>query len=146
VFPPKTKANPNSAAVWHFGGPTTAADRKKLRRNYYFGRTMSTCAVHDGLCYAADLNGWIHCLDAATGKVHWSHDTGRQSWSSPYWADGKVYMGNDAGTVLVFAHGKEKNILAQNSMPGPIRASPVAAHGTLYLMTSNKLFAIAHKQ
>ena len=145
VFPPKTKENPNSAKVWHFGGPATPADQKTLRRNYYFGRTMSTCAVHDGLVYAADLNGNFNCLDAATGKLYWSHFTGAETWSSPYWAEGKIYMGNDAGTVLVYAHGKEKKILAENAMPGPVRANPVAANGALYVMTNNKLFVIAKK-
>jgi len=146
AFPPKTKANPNSAKVWHYGGPTNAADRKKLRRNYYFGRTMSTCAIKDGICYASDLNGTIHCLDAATGKVHWTHDTNAEIWCSPYVADGKVYMGNDAGSVFVFAHGKKKDILAENAMPGPVRATPVAANGVLYVMTSNKLYALAEKK
>jgi outer membrane protein assembly factor BamB len=146
VFPPKTKENPNSAKVWHYGGFTTPEDRKKLRRNYYFGRTMSTCAIKDGICYAADLNGTIHCLDAATGKVHWTHDTRATTWSSPYLADGKVYMGNDAGSVFVFAHGKKKDILAENFMPGPVRATPVAANGVLYVMTSNKLYALAEKK
>ena len=40
LFPPKP--NPNSAAVWHFGGPTSKEDHEKLKRRYYFGRTMST--------------------------------------------------------------------------------------------------------
>jgi outer membrane protein assembly factor BamB len=146
VFPPKTKANPNSAKVWHYGGFTTAEERKKVRRNYHFGRTMSTCAVHDGLCYAAELGGIVHCLDAATGKVHWTHDTKAEIWSSPYLADGKVYLGNDAGSVFVFAHGKEKKILAENTMPGPVRATAVAANGVLYVMTNNKLYALANKQ
>ncbi|MFO0865375.1 MAG: PQQ-binding-like beta-propeller repeat protein [Gemmataceae bacterium] len=40
---PETKKNPNSALVWHYGGPITdAAERKKLGRNYYFKGTMST--------------------------------------------------------------------------------------------------------
>src|SRR5262249_9175073 len=52
VWPPKTKPNPNSAMVWHYGGP---ADPKKTGRNYYFGRTMSTCAIHDDLVYAGEL-------------------------------------------------------------------------------------------
>jgi outer membrane protein assembly factor BamB len=144
VWPPKTEKNPNSAMVWHYGGPITdPAERKKLGRNHYFGRTMSTCAIHDGICYAAELLGFIHCLDAETGKVYWSHDTRAQVWSSPYYADGKVYLGNDDNTVFVFAHGKQKKILAQNTMEGRVRATPVAANGVLYVMTENKLYAIA---
>jgi len=142
VFPPKTKPNPNSAMVWHFGGPAP----KGYGRNYFFGRTMSTCAVHDGLCYAAELGGYLHCLDAQTGKLYWTHDTKAQIWSSPSWMDGKIYMGTDDGTVWVIAHGKEKKILAQNEMESAIRATPVAANGILYVMTENKLYAIENKK
>jgi outer membrane protein assembly factor BamB len=141
VFPPKTKKNDNSALVWHFGGPAP----KGTGRNYTFGRTMSTCAIHDGLVYAAELDGHIHCLDAATGKVYWQHNTRSDVWSSPYWADGKVYLGTDDKTVWVFAHGKQKKVLAEIDMNGTVRATPVAANGTLFVMTENKLYAIAAK-
>ena len=145
-WPPKTKPNPNSAMVWHYGGPVDPKDKGKIRRNYYFGRTMSTCAIHDDILYVAELAGHIHCLDAKTGKVHWTHDTRGAIWSSPYYADGKVYLGTDAGTVFVFAHGKSKKLLAENEMEGRVRATPVAANGTLYVMTENKLYAIANKK
>ncbi len=102
--------------------------------------------IHDGLCYAAELAGWVHCLDARTGKVYWSHDTGANIWSSPFWVDGKVYVGTDGGTVLVFAHGKEKKLLAENEMNTAVRATPVVANGVLYVMSENKLFAIANKK
>ncbi len=141
VFPPKTKKNENSALVWHFGGPAP----KGAGRNYYFGRTMSTCAIHDGLVYAAELDGYLHCLDAGTGKLYWQHNTRSVIWSSPYWADGKVYLGTDQGDVFVFAHGKQKRLLETNDMGRPVRATPVAANGTLYVMTENKLYAIAGK-
>ncbi len=143
VFPPKTKANPNSAMVWHYGGPS---DAKKAGRNYYFGRTMSTCAIKDDILYVAELERYLHCLDAKTGKVHWVHDTVASIWSSPYWVDNKVYLGTDGGSVFVFAHGKDKKLLAENDMDGKVRATPVAANGTLYVMTENKLYAIANKE
>jgi outer membrane protein assembly factor BamB len=144
VWPPETKKNPSSALVWHYGGPISdPAERTKVGRNYYFGRTMSTCAIHDGICYAGELLGVLHCLDAETGKVYWTHDTRKQTWSSPYLADGKVYFGNDDDLVYVFTHGKQKKLLAQNDMGGHVRASPVAANGVLFVMTENKLYAIA---
>ncbi|MFO0967906.1 MAG: PQQ-binding-like beta-propeller repeat protein [Gemmataceae bacterium] len=146
VFPPKTKPNPNSAKVWHYGGFTTPEDKAKLKRNYYFGRTMSTCAIKDDVLYVGELLGYIHCLDANTGKVFWTHDTGGPLWSSPYYADNKVYIGNDAGTVLVFAHGKTKKILQENDMGGRVRATPVAVGDTLYVMTENRLWALRNKK
>ena len=143
VFPPVTKPNPNSALVWHYGGVIQdPALAKKMKRNYYFGRTMSTCAIHEGLVYVAELARLLHCLDADTGKVYWEFDTEADIWSSPYYADGKVYLGNDDGNCFVFEHGKKLKKLAENDMGGRVRATPVAAGDTLYVMTENKLYAV----
>jgi outer membrane protein assembly factor BamB len=141
-FDPKADVNKNSALAWHYGGKAPAEEAEKIGRNYYFGRTMSTAAVHDGLVYAVDLGGYVHCLDALTGKEYWEHATGAHTWSSPYWVDGKVYLGNDDKVMNVFAHGKEKKILAENEMDGTIRATPTAVDGVLFVATENKLYAI----
>lgn len=143
VFPPKTEKNPNSAVLWHYGGVIpTKEEQKKLRRNYYFGRTMSTCAIHEDILYVAELSGLLHCMDANTGKVHWEFDTQAEIWSSPYYADGKIYLGTDDKVVWVFQHGKTLKKLAENDMGGRVRATPIAANGVLYVMTENKLYAI----
>jgi outer membrane protein assembly factor BamB len=144
-FDPKAPENKNSALVWHYGGLADTENAQKIGRNYYFGRTMSSCAIHDGLLYVAELAGYIHCLDARTGQKYWDHDMGAATWSSPYWVDDKVYMGNDNGQLLIFAHGKEKKILAEIDMQGKVRATPVAANGVLYIMTENKLYAISNR-
>ena len=147
VFPPKTKANPNSAQVWHYGGPIPDPNLvKKLNRNYYFGRTMSTCAIHEDILYVTDLNGRLHCLNANTGEVYWEYFTDAETWSSPYYADGKVYVGNDSEAVFIFKHGKKLNKIAEIEMHGRVRATPVAANGVLYVMTENKLWAIQEKK
>lgn len=145
VFPPKTKPNPNSAAVWHFGGAAPAAVQAKLNRPYYFGRTMSSCAVHDGLCYACDLSGSFWCLDAKTGKDYWTEDLSAGVWGSPYWVDNKVYIGNDDGDVHIFAHGKTKNLIAKIEMGDAIRSTPNVTNGVLYVMTQTHLYAIQQK-
>jgi outer membrane protein assembly factor BamB len=138
TFDPEVAANKSSGLVWHYGGLA-----KGGARNYVFGRTMSTAAVHDGLCYIAELAGYVHCLDAKTGKKYWDHYLEAATWSSPYWVDGKIYMGNDDGKVVIFAHGKEKKIVGEMDMETKVRAMPVAANGTLYITTENKLYAIA---
>ncbi len=58
----KDPANKASALVWAYGGPINPPP-KRGRRNY-FGSTMSTCAIHDGLVYAAEYRGYLHCFDA----------------------------------------------------------------------------------
>ncbi len=141
-FDPKSPENKDSALVWHFGGFAP----KGAPRKYVFGRTLSTAAVHDGLCYIAEELGIIHCLDARTGKEYWSDDLGADTWASPMWIDGKIYMGSDADKIVIYEHGKRKKILKEIEMDGHIRATPVMANGVLYVMTENKLYAIAKKK
>ena len=66
-------------------------------------------------------------------------------WGSPYWVDGKVYIGTEDGDIFVFKHGKEKERLAKIEMDEPVRSTPVVAGGTLYIMTELNLYAIGKK-
>jgi outer membrane protein assembly factor BamB len=143
AFPPKTKPNPNSAKVWHFGG---LAPGNMDGRRYHFGRTMSSCAIADNLLYISELQGYVHCLNATTGERYWTHNTHSEIWCSPLWVDDKIIQGNDGGNVLVFAHGKSKKLLATIDMERPVRAVPVAANGRLFVATENKLYAIGLKK
>jgi outer membrane protein assembly factor BamB len=144
-FPPKTKPNTNSGVVWHFGGPVKKEDKEKVDRDYYYGRTMSTVAVHDGLVYAAELAGYLHCLDAKTGKEYWNFDTKAEIWGSPFWVDNKIYLGNDSGDVWVFQHGKELKEPKQLDIGDPVRSTAVAVNGTLFVMSEPYLFAFSQK-
>jgi outer membrane protein assembly factor BamB len=139
-YPPMTTPNKNSAKVWHYGGPS-----KGHERLYMFGRTMSTCVIQDGLLYAAELGGCLHCLDARTGQKLWEQDFKAALWGSPYWVDSKVYIGTEDNDVWVLAHGKEKKVLATIKMNESIHSTPVVANGVLYIMTDSELYAIAQQ-
>lgn len=138
-FDPAAPVNRHSALAWHYGGlaPPLAP------RDFIFGRTLSTCAVHDGLVYAAEYDGILHCLDARTGKKYWEHDMQADTWASPLWVDGKIYLGNESGDMLVFAHGKKKSLLKTIETAGRIRTAAVAANGVLYVVPEDpcKLWA-----
>lgn len=118
-----------SGRVWHVGGED-------------FRRSLSTVAVADGLLYAADLNGFFYCFDAATGKRHWKHDTFAGIWASPTIVDGKVMIGTQDGEILVFKHSATKKLLATNDVRDGIFTGVVAANGTLFVTTRHTLFAI----
>jgi len=141
--PPKVKENPNSAVVWHYGGPTTPEDQAKLGRDYYYGRTMSTVAVHDGILYAGELAGYLHCLDFKTGKPHWVYDLKSAVWGSPYFVDNKVFIGTDDGEVWVFPHGAKQPEPKKMAMHKAVQMTPVAANGTLYILAQSHLYAVA---
>ena len=136
-----TKPNPNSAEVWHYGGE----DGTKKFDNVVYGRTISTVAVYGDLVFAAELAGFLHCLDSKTGQVHWKYDMLSNVWGSPYVVDGKVYLGDEDGDVVVFEASKEMKIVAENIMDNAVYSTVVATGGTLYLMTWNRLYAL-HSQ
>lgn len=138
---PKAAANKNSGLVWHLGGKAPEGGD----RDYIFGRTISTAAAHDGLVYIADLDGFFYCLDAKTGQKYWDHDFKSTLWSSPYYVDGKVYIGTDDGEIHVFAAGKAKKQLATNEMERAIKGPIVVAGGVVYVMTDSALYAISGK-
>ena len=107
------------------------------------GRSVSTASVMDGLVYVADFVGNVYCLDAASGREYWKHDTEGHIWGSTLVAEGKVYIGNDSGTLTVLAAGREKKVISKIDMKDPIFSSAVAADGVLYINTASNLYGVA---
>ena len=128
IDPTKTGDITESGRVWHYD---------KIRRS------ISTVAVADGLIYAADFSGFLHCLDAATGTPHWTFDMLAAVWGSPLVADGKVFLGDEDGDVVVLQAGKALKQLAETNMGSAVYSTPVAANGALYIMNTSRLFSIA---
>jgi outer membrane protein assembly factor BamB len=116
--------------VWHFD---------KIRRS------ISTAAVADGLVYISDFSGYLHCLDAKTGQPYWTHDLLAAVWGSPFLIDGKIYLGDEDGDIVVLAHGKEKKVLAEMNMGSAVYGTIVPANGVLFINNRSQLFAIASK-
>jgi outer membrane protein assembly factor BamB len=141
-FDPQAPVNQVSGLVWHYGGPTDAKTAEETGRDYVFGRTISTAAIYDGLVYISELEGYLHCLDAKTGKKYWDHNFKADIWGSPYCVDNKVYIGTDDGEMHILKHGKEKELLETIDMKAKVRGTPVALDGVLYVMTESHLYAI----
>ena len=119
-----------SGRLWHYD---------KIRRS------ISTAAIANDLVYIADFSGFLHCLDANTGQVYWTHDVLAAVWGSPFVVDGKVYLADEDGDVVVLQQGKEKKLLAEMNMGSAVYGTPVPAHGTLFLNNRNELYALAVK-
>jgi outer membrane protein assembly factor BamB len=125
--------------------PTKRGDITQTGRIWHYDkirRSISTGALHEGILYYADFSGFLHALDAKTGKPYWVHDMLAAVWSSPYVVDGKVYLGDEDGDVAILATGKEKKLIAEINMGSSVYCTPVAANNTLYVVTRNQLFAI----
>lgn len=101
----------------------------------------SPLLVGDELYWVSD-RGIATCVDARTGQVHWSERLGGNFSSSPWFADGKIYVGNREGTTYVLSPGREFRLLAENVLEGQIMATPVALENSIYIRTDEALYRI----
>ena len=97
------------------------------------------------MVYLADYSGFLHCLDAKTGQELWTHDVFAAVWGSPMVIDGKVYLGDEDGDVVVLQAGRELKVLAEMNMGSAVYATLVPAHGALILNNRSQLFSLAIK-
>ncbi len=125
----KTGDVTDTAKVWHVGDDD-------------FRRSMSTVAIAGDLLYAADLSGFLYCLELKTGKRLWRYDLASAVWGSPYVVDGKVMIGTEDGDLHVLRHGPDLKPISVNGMENSMYTTPVAANGTLYITNRRALFAI----
>ncbi len=142
-FDPQAPVNQNSGLVWHLGGLRPGTD--PAARDYLFRRSLSFCAIKDGLCFVADLSGYVHCVDARSGQRYWEYDVFENLWSAPLWADDKIYVGGEDGRVFVFQAGRACRLLATMEMDSSIQGTIVAANGVLYVKTKSYLYALAKR-
>lgn len=134
--------NPNTACVWHFSEEDRDGNGK-IDFEEQMHRTIGTVAIKDDLLFIADFSGLFHCFDAKTGKVNWVYDMLAASWGSPLIADGKVYMGDEDGDIVVFNLSKEQHDpIAEINMGNSIYSTPVIANGILYIANKTHIFAI----
>ena len=141
------KAEAAAAAAQGAGGsggtkPVTIADVAGGWQ-YEMRRSCATPAVAGALTFTTTESGQsVECVETATGKSVWSHKTNGEFWSSPLVADGKVYAGNRKGKLVILAATREKKVLCEADMKGPMAGAPVAANGVVYIATDKMLWAL----
>jgi hypothetical protein len=102
--------------------------------------------VVDGLVYLCREDGTLLCLDAKTGREHYTKRThADRHRASPVYADGKIFLTARDGTITVVKPGREFEILATNDMTESTSSSPAIANGRIYLRTFDALYAIGKK-
>lgn len=133
--------NPNSAVVWKFDkiDPTPGA---KLKQEDRMHRTVCSVTIADGLVIAPDYSGFIHCLDAKTGKRYWVHDAEAAIYGSALICDSKIYVGGEDGLMNILALARDKKLIAQQDFGEPLLGTPVFANGVLFASTRQMLYAI----
>jgi outer membrane protein assembly factor BamB len=64
-------------------------------------------------------------------------------WGSPLLVDGKLYLGDEDGDVVIMQEGKTKKVIAELNMGSSVYSTPVPANGALYISNRNQLYALS---
>jgi outer membrane protein assembly factor BamB len=129
IDPTKRGDITTTGLVWHYD---------KIRRS------ISTPAIIDGIIYQPDFSGFFHAIDAKTGQQVWVHDMFAAVWGSPMvTGDGRVYLGDEDGDVVIMQTGRTKKVLAEINMGSSVYSTPIPANGALFITNRNQLFALA---
>ncbi len=137
---PDGKPNPNSGQIWHLGGIDEDGKVTGRAGTYIYRRTISSVAIHDGLVYAPDLTGYLHCIDLETGERYWEHDTLAAIWGSPMCVDGKVFLGDEDGDLVILQAGKTHKVLAVKIFPSSIYSTPTIANGKIFVTDRSRIY------
>ena len=112
------------------------------------GPYMPTPLIYKGIVYVLANNGVFDAYDLATGDEIYRQrleKVGDGFSASPVAADGKIYLSNEDGDVLVVEAGRTFKQLATNEMGELVMATPALSNGVMYVRTSRSLVAIGHR-
>jgi outer membrane protein assembly factor BamB len=103
--------------------------------------TPSMLVVGDELYFVSDA-GIASCVDARTGKVHWSERVGGNYSTSPVHAGGRIYFQNEEGRTVVVKAGRSFAPVATNDLGGRTLSSWAVGTDAFYIRTGEHLFKV----
>ena len=109
---------------------------------------MPTPLIYHGILYVLANNGLLDVYNWQTGEELYRQRlplVGSGFSASPVAADGKLYLSNEDGEMLVIAAGQKFAHIATNSMGEMLMATPALSDGVMYVRSSASLFAIGRK-
>ena len=112
------------------------------------GSYMPTPLIYNGILYVLGNNGLLDAYNLRTGEELYRQRlpvVGSGFSASPVASDGKLYLSNEDGEMLVIAAGQKFTHVATNSMGELLMATPALSDGVMYVRSSASLFAIGRK-
>ena len=107
--------------------------------------TRASLLLVGELLFMISDNGLLTCLDARTGKLHWSERYNGNFTSSPIAANGFIYMPNQTGKTIVVKASKTFEPVATNELKDGCMASPAVSGDAIFLRTKTHLYCIGSK-
>jgi outer membrane protein assembly factor BamB len=135
-------------------GDLTLADGKTSSETIVWSRTgrgsyMPTPLIYRGFLYVLQNNGTFDAYNLKTGEEIYRQrlpTIGSGYSASPVAADGKIYLSNEDGEVLVIGAGDKFTHIATNALGELLMATPALSEGVMYVRSSQSLFAIGRKK
>jgi len=112
------------------------------------GSYMPTPLSYRGILYVLANNGVLDAYEPATGKEIYRQRlplVGSGYSASPVAADGKIYLSNEDGEMLVIEAGDVFKHVATNTMGETIMATPALSDRVMYVRGASTLFAVGKK-
>jgi outer membrane protein assembly factor BamB len=112
------------------------------------GSYMPTPLVYRGVLYVLANNGVFDAYDLQSGKEIYRQrlpQVGSGFSASPVAADGKIYLSNEDGEMLVVTAGPAFEHVATNSMGELLMATPALSSGVMYVRSSTSLSAVGKR-
>lgn len=135
-------------------GDLTLPDGKTSSDNVIWSRTgrgsyMPTPLIYNGILYVLANNGTFDAYDLKTGQELYRERLpviGSGFSASPVAADGKIYLTNEDGEIIVVAAGPKFSHIATNTMGEMLMATPALSDGVMYVRSASSLFAVGKKK
>ena len=111
----------------------------------YAPNTPTPLVVGDEAYLVADM-GFLSCVDARTGKTHYTERLAGKSYSaSPIYSDGKLWLTSEDGVGQVVAAGTEFKEVSRSELKQKTFATFVPAAGSLVVRTESGLYRFGAK-
>ena len=113
------------------------------------GSYMPTPLIYNGILYVLANNGTFDAYNLKTGNEIYRQRlplVGSGFSASPIASDGKIYLSNEDGEILVVSAGEKFNHIATNSMGELLMATPALSDGVMYVRSAESIFAVGRKK
>ena len=124
------------------GGRGDVTETHRLWRTGKNPQRIGSGVLHAGHLYLSDADGFVECLEAATGRQVWKERLGGNLWGSLLLAGDKIYVSNLEGCTFVLAARPTFEVLARNDVGEPTYAALALSQGELFLRTYQHLYCI----
>lgn len=102
----------------------------------------SMLLVEDLLYFVNDDGGMVTCLEAQTGKEVWKERVGGKYSASPLYANGVIYLFDEAGKSLILKPGRTFQRLNENRLDAGCMATPAISGNALFIRTKTHLYRV----